>query len=777
MVEPVTTPFPAPRTPRRRLLFLLPFPPRLDAVHGGGKVIAQLLMHLAGRHDVALLYLRGSQEPPLDESLQARCAWVEEVPRAWTKQTTGDNLVRNGRLMISLLGGRPMWVTDWHSRLFEQRMRAAIAVWQPDIVQAEFHIMGQYLAQAGDARAARVLVQHEPSARAAPYLKRHVPLINAWLCRLDRAAWRRHEQSVICQASSVVVFTPADKAALSMRAPHPPVFVVPFGADLPEKAADSAGGCPDSLLFVGNFLHPPNCDAAIWLAQSIYPLLKPTFPALTLHIVGDQPPPALCQLAGNGIIVTGRVPDVAPYLDATAVCVAPMRAGGGMRVKVLEALAAGKAIVATPLAAEGLEVTDGEHLMLAETSEEMAHCIAALLREPARRKALGQRARAWAERHLGWQNCVAAYEAIYDALLSPSSAQTRTLKMAESTFHQATLRAFEQGRDDARRVERQPAALAALPLGRFNNIGMRGMTLRRSLLALGGAGHALVNATAPLAGRSQFVAWRQFALEFCYWRGAQQGCGADYWQRLTRGPIILMYHAVGRSGEPAGRYIIPERMFARQMDWLSRKRYHVIGLDALLQLRQKGQLPPARSVVITFDDGYRDNDEVAFPILQRHGYAATIFIVSSAVGTANVWDRGGELAGRPLLTWQEIDGMQAGGVMAGGHSRTHRPLPGLSSAALKDEVAGCKVELERRLSRPVTGFAYPHGRHDVATQDAVASAGFAGACCSAPGVNDPVVCQWALRRLEVRGTASLADFALMLEAGKNRVLSRLIRAE
>jgi peptidoglycan/xylan/chitin deacetylase (PgdA/CDA1 family) len=349
---------------------------------------------------------------------------------------------------------------------------------------------------------------------------------------------------------------------------------------------------------------------------------------------------------------------------------------------------------------------------------------------------------------------------------------------AELPFREAAVLARRRGYTDAQQLRGTAARQSDLQLGRFNDIGMRGMTLRRSLLAMRSAGEILVNATTtPFSGRPAFTGWQKFALAYFYWRGVQAGCDADTWQRLIHGPVILMYHAVGGANEPASQYVIPERDFAAQMDSLHRRRYNVISLDALLQHRHKGELPPARSVVITFDDGYRDNHALAWPILQKHGFAATIFLVSDAMGGSNGWDAGGALLGRPLLTWQEAGAMQAAGMHMGGHSRTHRPLSGLSDAVLTDEVAGSKEIIEKMLRLPVSTFAYPHGRYDDATVAAVDRAGYTGACCSVPGVNDPAICDRTLRRLEVRGTDSLFEFATMLNAGKNRMLSRLIRSE
>ena len=110
------------------------------------------------------------------------------------------------------------------------------------------------------------------------------------------------------------------------------------------------------------------------------------------------------------------MPSVEPWLNRAAVVVAPLRLGGGMRVKVVEALAAGKAVVATPLAVEGLAVTDGGEVALARTDEEIAEAVAGLIGDPARRAALAARAHAWARAHLGWERCVTAYEALYDRL-------------------------------------------------------------------------------------------------------------------------------------------------------------------------------------------------------------------------------------------------------------------------------------------------------------------------------------------------------------------------
>jgi glycosyltransferase involved in cell wall biosynthesis len=147
--------------------------------------------------------------------------------------------------------------------------------------------------------------------------------------------------------------------------------------------------------------------------------------------VGENPPADLKRTASEQIVVTGRVRDLIPYLDQAALLAAPLSLGGGMRIKVLESLAAGKAIVTTPLAVEGLDVEDGIHLLIAKTDAEFAERILHLLRDENERLALASRARAWACEHIGWDQSISKYEVLYRELLEVAK-QSRTDEMDRS---------------------------------------------------------------------------------------------------------------------------------------------------------------------------------------------------------------------------------------------------------------------------------------------------------------------------------------------------------
>jgi glycosyltransferase involved in cell wall biosynthesis len=408
---------------RRRLLFLLPFTPRLDATHGGGRVMAQLIANLTAGHDVAILCLRALDEPPVDQVLQDRCKLVEEIIRPGIGGSMAQRSSQNVRVIASLLRGKPGWATVWKVAGYGERVRTLVREWKPDIVQIEYHIMGQYLSALDDCPAPRVLVEHEPGAPVFRDLRNSRRGFAGMLNHLKMLVWAGFERAVIEKVQTVVVFTERDRQAMAQLAGRTPIVRIPLGAQVPANPLNPLGYPPPSLVFVGSFIHPPNIDAALRLMNSIFPRLQLRCPGLILHIVGDKPPPEVQEMASKHVIITGRVPDVTPYLDQAALVLAPLRFGGGMRVKVLEALAAGKAVVASPRAIEGLDVTDGEQVVVAESDEEFCEAIGQLLTDPKRRATLATQAHAWARANLDWKKSTSAYEGLYEKLIECSGAK------------------------------------------------------------------------------------------------------------------------------------------------------------------------------------------------------------------------------------------------------------------------------------------------------------------------------------------------------------------
>lgn len=182
---------------------------------------------------------------------------------------------------------------------------------------------------------------------------------------------------------------------------------------------------------------------------------------------------------------------------------------------------------------------------------------------------------------------------------------------------------------------------------------------------------------------------------------------------------ILTYHSIDESGSPIS---CPPDAFARHLRWLVSGRVRVTRIEELVALSDDTD-----AVAVTFDDGFLNFETEAAPLLLAHNLPATLFVVSARVGTTNSWDDGPHRRSPelPLLDWPALRRLQEKGVVLGAHSRTHRPLTGLSTVELDDEVRGSADEIEAQAGRRPTLFAYPYGSRDSAsTQSVVASFAF-----------------------------------------------------
>jgi glycosyltransferase involved in cell wall biosynthesis len=396
---------------RLRLLVVLPFVPRYDAAHGGGRATAGLLRELTRRHDVALVYVRNEKEEALDREVAARCVLVSEIPRAHeSRRGVWENRARQLR---KLAGAPPALVDVAFVPGAEERIRDVVRAFGPDVVQIELAETAQYLPALDYTRACRVLVDHDPGIQAALDFSAATSGAKRLFRWLDVLAWRRYMRMVVPRLDAVVVFSEPDRALVA-RESGVDATVIPLTLD-PGEPLDPRGADPPRVLFFGGFRHPPNAAAALELV-SLYPRLRARRPEALLDLVGADPTPEMTAAAGRGITVTGRVESMLPFLDRAAVVAAPIRHGGGTRVKVLETLAAGKALVATSRAVAGLSIEPGREFLLAETDDELVDALERVLVDVELRMSLGRAARAWAERSMGWESVADAYDALYARL-------------------------------------------------------------------------------------------------------------------------------------------------------------------------------------------------------------------------------------------------------------------------------------------------------------------------------------------------------------------------
>jgi len=256
-------------------------------------------------------------------------------------------------------------------------------------------------------------VHHVSYARAARLAPTRIERLLG-LVRTSRL--RRLERALARSADAVVAVSEDEARVVRALAPAAHVVVAPNGVDVDAIVPTPPG---DALLFVGLLSYGPNRDAMEWFARDVLPGLAAEDPEVL--VAGREPGPGLRALAREQpkLRLLDFVPDLAPLYARAAVFINPMRGGGGTRLKMLGAMAAGKAVVSTSVGAEGLALASGREVVLADTAEEFAAAVRVLLRDRARAERLGRAARALAEARYRWEACLAPFDDLYASLGRP----------------------------------------------------------------------------------------------------------------------------------------------------------------------------------------------------------------------------------------------------------------------------------------------------------------------------------------------------------------------
>jgi peptidoglycan/xylan/chitin deacetylase (PgdA/CDA1 family) len=203
---------------------------------------------------------------------------------------------------------------------------------------------------------------------------------------------------------------------------------------------------------------------------------------------------------------------------------------------------------------------------------------------------------------------------------------------------------------------------------------------------------------------------------------------------------VLLYHCVSADGGGVmGRYTMAPSVFRAHMAWIAEHGFQTLTVSAYARsLRGEGPLP-ARPVVVTFDDGYADFVDEAFPVLAEYGIRVTLYVTTRPVEQT--------MYGRPVLSWSELRQLAGLGVEIGAHSHDHVQLDLLSRSATADQVTTCKRLLEEHLETEVRSFAYPHGYNSARTRAAVRAAGYSSACAVKNRLSHDQDDPWAIARI------------------------------
>lgn len=390
-------------TVRPRLLFLgqtLPYPP-----DGGVNIrMYHILRLLASRFDVtALCFFRARErEDPAAVAASvhalARFAEVEAFPIPQEHDRTRllwDHL-------RSLTSGRAYTFYSYDSELVAQRIEELRQATTFDLAHIDSLDLAGYL----------------PHLEGLPVVCGHHNVESALLDRRglrESAPWRRwyfaHQaellrrlEAVACEEVALnVAVSEADAAQLRAAAPAAEFTVVPNGVDTEYFAPAPAGG-EEGVVGVGGLNWGPNLDALDHLCAEVLPLLRRRHPGASVRWVGRASEAQVARYGRrHGVVLTGYVPDVRPHVHRAACVVAPLLAGGGTRLKILDAWAMGKAVVATSIGCEGLAAANGENILIRDDPRSFADAVAQVLADPALRARLGAAARRTVERTYAWE--------------------------------------------------------------------------------------------------------------------------------------------------------------------------------------------------------------------------------------------------------------------------------------------------------------------------------------------------------------------------------------
>lgn len=388
---------------------VLPFPP-----DSGPKVKTwNLIQYLSRAHEVTLVsFVRGDQSAEV-ERLREVCRAVHTTPMT-------RNLWLDGLAMLrSLASGQPWLIVRDERKAFCRLVDHLAAGGSFDLVHADQLNMAQFAAglegtpKVVDTHNALWLLYKRLAETMRPGLRR-------LLLERDWRLMRRYEGTVCRQFDAVLAVSQEDRAALeeAIGRPRDDICVIPIAVDT--DAIQPVARRPDAghILHIGTMYWPPNIDGILWFARQVYPLIRAQRPGVVFDVVGARPPAAISELAsaGSGINVTGYVADPLPYIQQAGVSVVPLRAGGGMRVKILNAMAQGLPIVSTTIGCEGIGAKDGRHLLIADEPQDFAAAVLRLLEDRALAEEIGRNGRELVETVYDYRVALRPLDAVYSSL-------------------------------------------------------------------------------------------------------------------------------------------------------------------------------------------------------------------------------------------------------------------------------------------------------------------------------------------------------------------------
>jgi glycosyltransferase involved in cell wall biosynthesis len=392
-------------------------PPRFGAqarMHG-------LMSELGRRHDLTAVMLVDN-EFDIKEcrlAMQAYCREVILIPNPYGRNGLPKRLLQIGSLVSTQSFERLRVTVPAMQQALDKVLRSR----RFDIVNLEFTFLGHCnLRQAPSGEKPPLLVVDSHNIDydlARQYARAGGGLVRRAYAGANWRKLRWEELATYRGANGVYLCSVADERRLLDEAPGVRTAVIPNAANIEYYAPRPTDPPADgrTVVFFGLLSYVPNVDGVTHFVKDIWPRIARAHPEARLKIIGGGPPASLLELAGPRIELTGFVPDLRPHLAAASAVVAPLRLGGGTRLKIVEAMAMGKAIVSTTLGAEGIEAAPGRDLFIEDRPEAFADAVKRLLADPGLAARIGQSARRLAVERYAWSSAAQALESFYQQVL------------------------------------------------------------------------------------------------------------------------------------------------------------------------------------------------------------------------------------------------------------------------------------------------------------------------------------------------------------------------
>ncbi|MCP2728309.1 glycosyltransferase family 4 protein [Limnofasciculus baicalensis] len=391
-----------------------PYPPTRGGTHNR---TFNLLKNLTQNHQVTII----TQRPPevTDSEVEGLRQWVAELvvfPRP--KEATGGIIAKLKRTIEFLQKGTPPNVLYLYDTKIQQWIDEAVAAGKFDAITCEHSVNEVYIRPEWKKQINTVINIHSSVYRTCKNQLETGTSDNALRDRLYLPLLKRYEQNSVRKFSSIVVTTDEDWQQMQEFSPNSDVTISPNGVDLAEFTYRKADPGGHHLIFCGGLDYFVNINGACVLGREILPRLQEKYPDTTVTLVGSKPAPEVLALAENpAITVTGRVPSMTEYLHRATVCVVPLLSGFGMKIKTLEAMAAGVPVVGSDRGLEGLNV-DGEGVPLrgirANSIPEYVEAVTRLFEDAKLREELSKNARSFIEENYTWEGAAKIYEMVLE---------------------------------------------------------------------------------------------------------------------------------------------------------------------------------------------------------------------------------------------------------------------------------------------------------------------------------------------------------------------------